>query len=177
MANITRRPGTPSPSVAPRHTFQQPMDPLRLFRDLLRWDPFAEMLPAQLEQPLGNFIPSFEIRETDDAYVFKGDLPGVADEDLDISITGNRLSVSGRREAEVRDENERYFAYERAYGSFSRSFTLPEQVDSDRVQASLDNGVLTITIPKRPEAQPKKINVGAQQQQQPQPETKQKPKA
>jgi HSP20 family protein len=174
MANITRRQGSPAP-LTTRSNLPSAMDPLRLFRDLLRWDPFAEMMPAQLEQPLGNFVPNFEIRESDDAYVFKADLPGVADEDLDISITGNRLTVSGKREAEAREESDRFYAFERMYGSFSRSFTLPEQIDSERVDAALDAGVLTITVPKRPEAQPKKISVGKQAAAAP--EQKPKPKA
>ena len=176
MANIVRRQASDVPTTARGH-MPQHFDPLRLFRDILRWDPFAEMMPAQLDQQLGNFVPSFEIRETDNAYIFKADLPGVEDEDLEISISGNRLTVSGKREAESQKENDRFYAYERSYGSFSRSFTLPEQVESERISASLDNGVLTITVPKRPEAQPKKISVGSQAQPQQQPESKAKPKA
>jgi len=85
--------------------------------------------------------------------------PGVREEDLDISLTGNRLTVSGKREEEHREEDDRYYAYERSYGSFSRSFTLPEGGDVDHARADLSNGVLTVTLPKRPEVQPKKIEV------------------
>jgi HSP20 family protein len=177
MANIVRRQQSPS-NVATR-TPTQPFDPLRLFRDLLRWDPFAQMMPAELERPLGNFVPNFEIRETDDAYIFKADLPGVADADLEISLSGNRLTVSGKRESESRDESERYYAYERAYGTFTRSFTLPEEIDANNVGASLDNGVLTVHVPKPPESQPKKITLGeAKGSGQTQPaSSQQKPKA
>jgi hypothetical protein len=113
---------------------------------------------------------------------FKADLPGVADEDLEISLAGNRLTVSGRREAEARNDNDRFYAYERVYGNFSRTFTLPEQIDTERVTAALDAGVLTIEVPKKPEAQPKKIAVGQQpsQPQRPQGQTQKsqdKPKA
>ena len=166
MANIIRRQQSDAP-VQQRNVMPS-VDPLRLFRDLVRWDPFAEMVPAQLDQQLAGFVPSFEIKETHDAYIFKADLPGVDEADVDISLAGNRLTISGRREAESRDDNDRYYAYERVYGSFSRSFTLPEQIDTDRVTAALDNGVLTVSVPKRPEAQPKKIAVGQQQPGQPQ---------
>jgi HSP20 family protein len=184
MANIIRRPSSEAPARRANPLAQ--IDPLRLFRDVLRWDPFAEMVPAQIEQQLGQFAPSFEIKETRDAYQFKADLPGVADEDLEIALAGNRLTVSGRREAEqVSDDSDRFYAYERTYGSFSRSFTLPEEIDPESVTASLDNGVLTIMLPKKPEAQPRKISVGAaqpqkmdkQQTQGGQPKDKDKPKA
>ncbi|HYG68700.1 MAG TPA: Hsp20/alpha crystallin family protein, partial [Anaeromyxobacteraceae bacterium] len=105
------------------------------------------------------FVPSFEVKETKDAYVFKADLPGIREEDLDINLTGNRLTVSGKREEEKRSEEERYYAYERSYGSFSRSFTLPEGVDAEHVDAELRDGVLTVRIAKRPEVQPKRIEV------------------
>lgn len=74
-------------------------------------------------------------------------------------MTGNRLNVSGKREDEKEEKTDRYYTYERNYGSFTRSFTLPDGADVDKLRASLDQGVLTITIPKRPEVQPKKIAV------------------
>ena len=70
------------------------------------------------------------MKETKDAYVFRADLPGVKDEDLEISLTGNRLTVSGHREQEKREQSETYYATERAYGSFSRTFTLPDGTDA-----------------------------------------------
>ncbi|TAK18088.1 MAG: Hsp20 family protein, partial [Myxococcaceae bacterium] len=81
------------------------------------------------------------------------------EKDLEISMTGNRLTVSGHREAEKRDESDRYYLYERSYGSFSRSFTLPDGVDNTKVAADLKDGVLTMLVPRRPETQPRKINV------------------
>jgi HSP20 family protein len=134
-------------------------DPFRMMRDLLRWDPFSEMTPfAGIDRGIA-FAPQFEVKETQDAYVFKADLPGVKESDLDISVTGNRLSVSGRREAEERHEGETYYAYERSYGSFTRAFTLPDGVDADHVNAELRDGVLALRVPKKPEAQPKKIEL------------------
>ena len=167
MANIVRRGGESRDITQPRGEW----DPFRMMRDLLRWDPFSEMMPYAAGERAIQFVPQFEVKETPDAYVFKADLPGIKDDDLDISVTGNRLTVSGRREAEERQENETYYAYERLYGAFTRSFTLPEGVDADHVNADLRDGVLSLRVPKLPEAQPKKINVkaggGAQQPQQP----------
>lgn len=149
MANLIRRNQEQMPSV---------WEPLRLMRDMMNWDPFAEMLPGISQQQVV-FAPSFEVKETKDAYVFKADMPGVKDEDLDISVTGNRLTIGGKREAEQRDENDRYYAYERSYGSFTRAFTLPDSADCEHVDADLSNGVLTVSIAKKPESQPKKISL------------------
>jgi HSP20 family protein len=111
------------------------------------------------------FVPSFEVKETSDAYIFKGDLPGVREQDVDVSLTGNRLTVSGKREAEKeeKDEKARYFSYERSYGTFSRSFTLPEGVDDAAVTATLKDGELTLVLPKKPEVQPRKITLGGKE--------------
>src|SRR5262249_28171530 len=105
------------------------------------------------------FTPRFEVKETKDAYLFKADLPGIVDKDVDISLTGNRLTVSGKREAEKREESDTYYAYERSYGTFSRAFTLPEGADVEHADADLSHGVLTVSIPKRPEHQPRKISL------------------
>jgi HSP20 family protein len=131
-------------------------DPFDLMREMLRWDPFRDV--ESLSRP-GTWVPAFEVKEANDAFVFKADVPGLKEEDLEISLTGNRLTVSGKRDDERRDENERYFAYERSYGTFTRTFTLPDGVDSDHVGAELKDGVLTLTLPKRPEIQPKKIQL------------------
>jgi len=151
MANLIRR-RNEGGSFAPTR-----FDPFEMMRDLMRWDPFAELDVAGSRELA--FVPSFEVKETKDAYVFKADLPGIREEDLDINLTGNRLTVSGKREEEKRSEEERYYAYERSYGSFSRSFTLPEGVDAEHVDAELRDGVLTVRIAKRPEVQPKRIEV------------------
>jgi HSP20 family protein len=133
------------------------------------WDPFRimfEMLgepgreSAFFTPTQNGFIPAFEVYERKDGYVFKGDLPGVKQEDLDISLTENRLTVSGKRESEERKEGERFYAAERIYGQFTRTFSLPEGVDGEHVKAELKDGVLTLVIPKRPEVQPRKIQIG-----------------
>ena len=157
MANIVRKGSTGS--VAP--SGWERWEPLRVMRDLLHWDPFGEMMPfagREAERAM-TFMPSFEVKETKDSYVFKADLPGVKEEDLDIALAGNRLTISGEREAETKESNETYYAYECGYGRFSRSFTLPEGVDSEHVAAELKSGVLTLTLPKRAELQAKKISL------------------
>lgn len=132
-------------------------EPFRVMRDLLGWDPFREMMP--FPQGQAGFIPSFEVKETKEGFIFKADVPGVKESDLEVTVTGNRLTVSGRREAEMQEQNDTYYTCERSYGEFTRSFTLPEGVDPNSVTAELKEGVLTISIKRTPEAQPKKIAV------------------
>lgn len=126
-------------------------DPFHMARELMAWDPFFGGRPATA------FAPAFEVKETSEAFILKADLPGVAEADLDINVHNNVLTVSGSRSAEERKEGESYALYERQFGSFSRSFSLPDTADGERVEAKLDGGVLTVTIGKRAEAKPKKI--------------------
>lgn len=153
MADITRREG-----IIPRRE----RDPFSQMQELMNWDPFEAMtqLLGTGRGAAPSFIPAFEVKETKDAFIFKADLPGVQENNLDISLTGDRLVVSGKRESEKREENERYFAFERSFGSFSRAFTLPEGVDAEHIAADLKDGVLHLTLPKKPEVQPKRIKVG-----------------
>lgn len=138
----------------------QGWDPFEMMRQMMSWDPFAELSRSFTGGAgFSNFNPSFELKETKDAFVFKADLPGVKEDDLEVSLTGNRLTVSGKRDEEVRQEDDRYFAYERSFGAFSRSFTLPSGADADHVDADLKSGVLTLVVPKKPEAQPKRIQL------------------
>ncbi len=127
-------------------------------RELMGWEPLREMIPG-----FGGagFAPAFDVKETKDAYVFKADLPGLKEDDVELSLTGNRLTVSGQREEERREENDRFYTFERSHGTFSRSFTLPPGIDPDHVRAELKNGVLGVVIPKKPEIQPKKIELKA----------------
>ncbi len=133
-------------------------EPFGLMRELMDWDPFAEMRPALAAREPA-FAVRFEVKEAKDAYLFKADVPGVEEKDLEITLTGNRLTVSGKRESEAREETETYFAAERSYGSFSRSFTLPEGASVDDADADLTAGVLTIVIPKKPANQPRKLSL------------------
>jgi len=159
MANITRRPENPTqPQQRPQQQQSGRWDPMQVVRDLLRWDPFSEMamLPTVGERM---FAPQFEVKETNDGYLFRADLPGVAEKDLEISVTGNRISVSGKRDEEEQQQGETYYLYERSYGQFSRSFTLPDGADTEHIRADLRDGVLSLMVPKKPEVKPKKIDV------------------
>lgn len=156
MANINVR---KNDKRAPQMATQE-WDPARWMKTFLSWDPFHEMAPSAVAMPSAlEFDAAFEIKETKDAYVFKADVPGVRREDIDLQLTGNRLTISGKREAERKEEKETYYAYERSYGSFTRAYTLPEGIDASKILADLRDGVLTITVPKLPEVQPKKIAV------------------
>jgi HSP20 family protein len=134
-------------------------DPFGILRELARWDAFREIAPMPAIERMAQFEVPFEVKETKEGYLFKADVPGTKESDIAINLTGNRLTVSGKREEEKRQENETYFSYERSYGTFTRSFTLPEDVDGDKVNASLKDGVLTIMVPRKPEAQPKKVSI------------------
>ena len=156
MANLIRRNQTQEPATTGGNNW----DPFRLMRDMLRWDPYRE-LDTVFTASERAFAPTFEVAETKDAYVFRADLPGVKESDLDISLTGNRLAISGRREQERHEQGDTFYASERSYGSFTRAFTLPEGIDGDNVSADLKNGVLTLSVPKKPEVQPRKVSINA----------------
>ncbi len=144
-----------------REVSRREWDPTSWARELLRWDPFREIVPNfAMAQPA--FNPAFEVKETKEGYTFKADLPGVAEKDLEITRTGNRLGISGKRESEHEDKGETFYACERTYGSFTRTFTLPDGIDGEHVHAEMKDGVLTVVVPKLPEAQPQKITIKPQ---------------
>ena len=142
---LALRTNTTKPAVA--------RDPYSLARELLGWDPFFSGRQASA------FAPTFEVKETSDAFVIQADLPGVDEKNLDINVHNGVLSVAGHRDAEERKEGETYALYERQFGSFSRSFAMPDMADGERIDAKLENGVLTLTIAKRAEAKPRKISI------------------
>jgi HSP20 family protein len=133
------------------------LEPFRLMRNLLRWDPYRDF---NFQEEMGStFLPSFDVKETADAYVFVADMPGIRKEDLDIQLAGNRLTVSGRREAEGANEVGQVYSQERSFGTFTRTFSLPEEVQSAKVAAELRDGVLHLMVPKSPEVRPQKISI------------------
>jgi HSP20 family protein len=134
-------------------------------RNLLRWDPFRDAeFNLELHAP---FTPSFDIRETSEGYVFEADMPGIREEDLDLHLAGNRLTVTGKRESASRKDTDTFFTLERSFGSFSRSFNLPDGVDGTKVQAELNNGVLTLRLAKLSEVQNRRIPLSSAKQDQP----------
>jgi len=153
---VRRTPGTELPALTALH-------PLRTLRELLSWDPFQEMAPLLPTEMHRGVIPPFEVREMKDRFVFMADLPGMEAKDIEVLLTGNRLTINGTRFDKVeKGEEGAYYARERTYGRFTRSFTLPEGADLDAVQAHLNSGVLTIVFPKTTAVQPKKIPVNVE---------------
>jgi HSP20 family protein len=142
---------------------------------LVRWDPIRELDSLQGDMtrlfdrffegraPNGTsrrWIPAMDLVETDDHLVLRGDLPGMTEDDVDIEIKDNILTVSGERTSESEQSGEGYHRVERAFGSFSRSLTLPQGVDAERVEAKFENGVLEVRIPKPAEAKPTRVQIG-----------------
>jgi len=148
-------------------------------RTLTRWEPFrgATSLQDQInrvfndvlertgeESSLTAWAPAVDIYETEHELVLKADLPDIYPKDLDIRVENNILTIRGERKFEKNVNEENYLRVERSYGSFTRSFTLANTVNSEAIKAAYENGVLTLTIPKREEAKPKqiKVSVGTQ---------------
>lgn len=150
---VTRQPRYQSPAET------AVLEPFRAFRDLLRWDPARDAFWGS-EGP-GTLVPAFDIWETPAAYIIKADLPGYLLENLEIQTLGNRLSLSGRRDPEPKDDQMTWHLAERSSGAFTRSFTLPEELQPGQIEASLEAGVLTLTVAKSPAAQPQKIQIRA----------------
>jgi HSP20 family protein len=112
--------------------------------------------------PSGDWIPAMDVNETKDELILTAELPGLNQENVEIELENNILTISGHKEEEIREETERSHLYERRYGSFQRSFTLPRTVKGDSIEATFKNGVLTVHMPKVPEAKGRKILVKAE---------------
>jgi|SRR5690242_16246579 len=143
-------------------------------RALSRWEPFrgANTLQEQVnrlfsdvferssqESNLSTWAPAVDIAETEHELVVKADLPGVDPKELDIRVENNVLTIRGERKFEKKVNEDNYLRVERAYGSFTRSFSLSNTVNSEAIKADYQNGVLSLSIPKREEAKPKQIKV------------------
>jgi HSP20 family protein len=148
---------------------------------IVRWEPFRELATLQNEvnrlfnsafdspTPGGNggsgatrrWMPAMDLVETGDHFVLRADLPGLSEEDVKIEVEDNVLTVSGERRTEHESKQEGYHRVERAFGSFSRSLTLPNGVDAEAVEASFDKGVLEVRIPKPEERKPRRISISA----------------
>jgi len=141
------------------------VDPFHLMRDMLRWHALDAAVDAFDQTTAGRnaqrqtYAPNVDIKETPNEFIIEADLPGFAEQDLDLSVTGNQLTLTGKRNFEEKKENEQYVSFERSYGSFTRSFSLPDHVDSDKIMAALKDGVLTLHVPKRPELKARKIEL------------------
>jgi len=143
--------------------------------DLMRWDPFEEMtslrdamnqlVAESFVRPYGmagTFQPAVDLYETENEYVVKVAAPGLKPNNFEITAQQNMLTIHGRtQEEEEKQEGARYHVREQRFGEFSRTIRFPTQVDADKVQASLTNGILTIHVPKAEAAKPKRITVKA----------------
>jgi HSP20 family protein len=144
---------------------------------IVRWEPLREFATLQNEMnrlfgsvfdtpPQGNggtlrrWMPAMDLAETADHFVLRADLPGMSEEDVNIEVEERVLTISGERKSEYTENKDGYHRVERAFGSFSRSLTLPEGVDAEAVSASFDRGVLEVRIPKPEQRKPRKISIG-----------------
>ena len=137
---------------------------------LNRWDPFTEIARLQdemsrhflqTERRTAGFIPPVDIYEDKDAVYLKAELPGVKPDEVKLAVENNVLTITGERKLEKEDKREGYHRVERSYGTFTRSFALPNGLAADQVAAELTDGVLNVKIPKKAEVQPKRIEVKA----------------
>ena len=158
MANPSRRQGE-NGDTSPAQNDQGAWDPFRLMREMFTW---GSLPRAQGHADAAAGSPrNFEMTESTDAFVISADLPGVDEEDVEISLTGNRLTISGARARDPVIVSTCGNTSERVFGRFyALVLTLPEGTDRDQMQAEIANGVLTLTMAKRPEVQPKRINLG-----------------
>lgn len=129
----------------------------RLFDDAFRGNPRAS---SEDEWALGGtWAPSVDIFEQDGNIVLKAELPGMDAKDVEIHVENNVLTLRGERKLDNEVKRESYHRVERSYGSFARSFTLPNVVDTERIKADYKDGVLRVTLPKKEEAKPKQISI------------------
>ena len=150
---------------------------------LIRWEPARELVSLQNEMnrlfgtffdstgsPAGGnetgsaasaprWVPAMDLVETADHFVLRADLPGLGEEDVNIELEDNVLTVSGERKSEHEERSEGYYRVERASGGFSRSLTLPEGVNADGIEASFHNGVLEVRVPKPEERKPRRVAI------------------
>ena len=144
---------------------------------IIRWDPFRDVVTLRermnrmfedvfsgraeegKEMTTSTWAPSVDIFETEKELVLTAEIPGIDEKDVEIKIEDNTLSLKGERKFEKETKEENYHRIERSYGSFYRAFTLPNSIDPEKIQATHENGVLKITMPKRDELQPRKVKI------------------
>jgi len=127
----------------------------RLFEEFFNDFPFAEYFPVSREQ----WNPAVDIMEKDGNLILRAELPGMTEKQIDLKIEGNTLTLKGERKIENEDKKNNYHRVESFYGSFMRSFRLPDTADMDKISADYKNGILTVTLPQKPEVKPREIPV------------------
>lgn len=143
---------------------------------IIRWDPFRDLVtlrekmnrlfedyyPARTEEKdmvAGTWAPSVDIYETENELVLTAELPGIKEDDIEIKLEDNTLTIKGDRRFEKETKEENYHRIERSYGSFLRSFTLPAYIEQEKIEAEHENGVLKIAMPKKQESKSRKVKV------------------
>ena len=124
------------------------------------FDEFFGERHSELAQ--GNWIPVVDVSESDTNLVVRAELPGMTEDDIDLNLQDNVLTLTGEKKQELDKQKENFHRVERSYGSFSRSFTLPGTLKLDEVTATFKEGILEISLPKSEEAKPKKIEIASQ---------------
>ncbi|OGT16732.1 MAG: heat-shock protein Hsp20 [Gallionellales bacterium RIFOXYB12_FULL_54_9] len=145
--------------------------------NLVKWNPFRELedvsnrlnrifghVPARTESAqdmlaVADWIPTVDISETDAGYLIKAEIPEVKKEDVKVNIQDGMLTISGERHQEKEEKNKRYHRIERAYGSFARSFRMPDDADENAVNAEFKDGMLNVTLPKSKKTETKSVSV------------------
>ena len=141
---------------------------------LVRWEPFREIaqMQGEMSRLLGlldsgqtrgsqTWVPAIDVWETDNELVYAFDLPGMSEDKISIEVQDDTLTVSGEREKATQEQTDRYYRFERRYGSFARAVGLPAGIDDSKIQASYLNGVLEVHVPKPEEAKPRRIQLGS----------------
>jgi HSP20 family protein len=143
---------------------------------IIKWDPFRDLVTLREkmnrlfedavtsrgeEKDLiaSTWTPAVDIYETENDLILSAEIPGIDEKDVEIKVEDNTLSIKGERKFEKETKEENYHRIERSYGSFYRSFTLPNYIDQDKIQAVHENGVLKITMPKKTELKPRKVKI------------------
>jgi HSP20 family protein len=134
---------------------------------LVKPEPFTREIDRVFDAFFGQtdrgrrWVPPMDLVEADDHFVLKADLPGLAEGDVNLEVQDSTLTISGERKAEHEEREKGWYRIERSFGSFSRSLTLPDGVDPERIEASFNDGVLEVRIPKPEERKPQRISISA----------------
>jgi len=130
----------------------------RIFPEISRFfNDFFDDFPAVHFRE--NWMPAVDILEKNGDMILRCEIPGISEKDIDLKLEGNVLTLKGEKKLDHEEDRNNYHRLESFYGTFSRSFTLPETVDTDKIKADYKNGVLTVTIPQKPEVRPREIPV------------------
>ncbi|KYQ89569.1 hypothetical protein DLAC_09522 [Tieghemostelium lacteum] len=132
----------------PWRFFNNAMNPFEFDRDLMNWN---SSLGGQM------WKPSVDVKETENNLIIKADLPGMTKDQIQIEVDNGQLIISGERSSEKKEDNEKFHRVERSYGSFTRSFAVPEGCTAESINAHFDNGVLELTLPKLQKSKSQKV--------------------